>query len=110
MAITWGDVQIRIQWITKKDVYLGLSVVLLLGLTVALVNDFVEIAVLEDPPFRTTQGFTMALLVSLEIYRIAKHQIHLKKAIALQGQGLNSCDFGGLFQIVSQTQRSRVNE
>ena len=63
MASTWSDIKLRIGWTTKKDVYIIISYTLLALLLAAIINDFVCVFVTEQSP-KSTQKFTMALLVS----------------------------------------------
>ena len=66
MAITWGDIELRLEWINKRDVFAVSSLLVLCFLTATVINDFVQLLFYENT-HSTTQNYSMALLVSVGI-------------------------------------------
>lgn len=64
MAITWGDIELRLEWINKKDAFSFVSMVCMVFLLGTVVNDFVQVAINENT-LKTSQNYSMALLVSV---------------------------------------------
>jgi len=62
MAITWGDIELRLKWIHKRDVFLCSSLFGLCVLFSITLNDFFQVTFLQDT-VKTSQKWAMSILV-----------------------------------------------
>ena len=63
MANVWNRVKTRLKWTSRKELYIYVSLITMVSLTATFVYDIVHLFGTEESD-KTTQKFTMALLVS----------------------------------------------
>ena len=84
MAITWDDINVRVDRISKKDWYIYLSLVVCAFLVGAAINDVVHLKLTQRTEY-TTNKFTMALLVSFS--KTKQMIVNVSKVVLCRSRG-----------------------